>query len=204
MSDTFDLGGAEATPSPGGPPSATQPGAYVQGTVLDMKEVQKTNVEGGRRQARVLGQRRPQDAVPGHPADRAARPRNPADDGKRDVYLDGRRRPNDDGTKSKLCAVLDAVREATGGTQLQRGGKLTLQWTSGMGFSGDPRCFAAWYEAPALNLGAQPPGVAARRRPGAPPPRSHRRRPSSRPSPPRARRRPSPSPGRGPLRRPSL
>jgi hypothetical protein len=169
MSDTFDLGGSGGTTFSWGKPAVDNlPGAYVQGTVLDMKEVQKSEyVEGGgvgkpefwdngdpKMQYRVTLQTELRD------------PTNAADDGKRDVYLDGRRKANDDGTKSKLCAVLDAVRAVTGGTQLQRGGKLTLQWTSGMGFSGDPRCYTAWYEAPALNLGGTPPpGVA----PAAPP-----------------------------------
>lgn len=163
MSDTFDLGGSGGTSFSWGKPAMDNlPGAYVQGTVLDMKEVQKSEyVEGGgagkpefwdngdpKMQYRVTLQTELRD------------PTNPADTGQRDVYLDGRRKANDDGTKSKLCAVLDAVRAVTGGTELQRGGKLTLQWTSGMGFSGDPRCYAAWYEAPALNIGGPPPGVA--------------------------------------------
>jgi hypothetical protein len=77
----------------------------------------------------------------------------PNDDGKRDVYLDGRKKPNDNGSKSRICAVLDAVREATGGTAVARGGTLTLQWVSGMGFSGDPRNYVAQYIPPAMDLG---------------------------------------------------
>lgn len=159
MTDTFDLGGSGGTSFSWGKPAVDcLPGAYIQGTVLDMKEVQKSNYETNLPETWANG-----DPVMQYRVTLQTELRDPAiagDTGMRDVYLDGRRKPNDDGTKSKLCAVLDAVRDGTGGVQLQRGGKLTLQWTSGMGFSGDPRCFTAWYEAPALTLGAQPPGVA--------------------------------------------
>lgn len=158
MTDGFDLGGSGGNSFSFGMPGS-QPGAFVRGIVLDMKEVQKTTYSPGggagapefwdngdpKMQYRVTLQTEIRD------------PLNPSDDGKRDVYLDGRRAVNDNGTKSKLCAVLDAVREVTGGTQLQRGGTLTLQWVSGMGVTGDPRNYAAWYEATTMPIAAAAP-----------------------------------------------
>lgn len=164
--DSFDLGGSGGGNSFSFGPQGAQPGAHIAGTVLDMKEVQRTNFDtkkpefwdngDPKMQYRVTLQTELRDTT------------NPTDDGRRDLYLDGRRKPNDNGTKSRLCAVLDAVREVTGNTQLQRGGKLTVQWVSGMGFSGDPRNYAAWYEAPAMNLGGTPQPAAVA--PASPPP----------------------------------
>lgn len=149
----FDLGGGGGSAFSFGK-QGDQPGTYVQGTVLDMKEVQKTNFKTNEPEFWDNGDPKMQYRVTLQTELRD--PTNPNDDGKRDVYLDGRRKPNDNGTKSRLCAVLDAVREVTGSTSLQYGGKLTLQWISGMGFEGDPRNYAAWYEAPAFSM-EQPP-----------------------------------------------
>lgn len=159
MTDGFDLGGSGGSSFSFGKQGA-QPGASVTGTILDMKEVQSTHYDGpdvGKPEFWPNGDPKMQYKVTLQTELRD--PANPADDGTRNVYLDGRRRPNDNGTKSKLCAVLDAVRAVTGGTQLQRGGRLTLQWVSGMGFSGDPRNYVAQYVAPAIDL-AGPPAVA--------------------------------------------
>lgn len=158
----FDLGGGGGVSFSFGPQGA-QPGAVVSGVVVDMKEVQATSYET----------RKPEFWDDGSPKMQyrvtlQTDLRNPAeanDNGRRDVYLDGRRRANDNGTMSKLCAVLTAVKQVTGGTSLQRGGKLTLQWVSGMGFSGDPRNYQAWYEAPAMQLGAPPAAPAPQQAP---------------------------------------
>lgn len=153
---SFDLGGEGGRSFSFGPVGA-QPGAHVSGTVLDMTEVQATNYETKAPEHWPNGDPKMQYRVTLQTDLRD--PLDPTDDGKRDLYLDGRRRPNDNGSKSRLCAVLDAVREATNTTQMTYGGKLTVQWVSGMGFSGDPRSYQAWYEAPAMQL--QPPGQGA-------------------------------------------
>lgn len=168
MSDGFDLSGGGGRYFSFGQRGA-QPGAHIAGLVVDMKEVQATNFKTKEPEFWDNGDPKMQYKVTLQTELRD--PAEPTDDGKRDIYLDGRRKPNDDGTKSKLCAVLDAVRAVTGGTQLQRNGKLTVQWVSGMGETGDPRCYAAWYEAPALNLqqpGQPPVAAPAQQAPPAP------------------------------------
>lgn len=160
---TFDLGGGGGNTFSFGKPGA-QPGAYVQGTVLDMKEVQSTDYKTNKPEFWDNGDPKMQFRVTLQTEERD--PTNTSDDGKRNVFLDGRRKPYDHGGKSKLCAVLDAVQQVTGGTSLQFGAKLTLQWVSGMGVEGDPRCFQAWYEAPAFPM-TQPPE--ARQAPPMPP-----------------------------------
>lgn len=157
MTDTFELGGEGGNAFSFGPQGA-QPGASITGTVVDMKEVQRTNFDTKQPEFWDNGDPKMQFRVTLQTQLRDAN--IPNDDGKRDLYLDGRKKPNDNGTKSRICAVLDAVRAATGATALQRGGTLTVTWVSGMGFSGDPRNYTATYTPPAMNLdgsnGAQP------------------------------------------------
>lgn len=152
MSDNFDLGGGGSKSFSFGP-QGSQPGASVTGTVIDMAEVQQINFDTKKPEFWDNGDPKMQ-----HRLTLATDLRDPydtTDDGKRDVYLRGRKRPHDNGAKSTICAVLDAVRAATGGTQLARGGRVTLTWVSGMGFSGDPRNYEATYVPPAMDLGAQ-------------------------------------------------
>lgn len=151
---SFDLGGSDSKSFSFGPQGA-QPGAEVIGTVLEMAEVQKTNFDTRELEFWPNGDPKMQYRVTLQTAQRD--PQVPTDDGKRDLYLDGRRRANDNGTKSRLCAVLDAVRATTGGTELKRGGTLRVKWISGMGFSGDPRNYEASYTPPAMNLDQQQP-----------------------------------------------
>lgn len=153
QTDSFSLGGEGGNSFSFGP-QGSQPGASITGTVLDMKEVQRTNYDTKKPEFWDNGDPKMQYRVTLQTQLRD--PANPHDDGKRDLYLDGRRKPNDNGTKSRLYAVLEAVREATGGQNLQRGGTLTVTWVSGMGFSGDPRNYEATYVPPAMNLGGQP------------------------------------------------
>lgn len=193
----FDLGGGGGASFSFGPQGA-QPGAYVQGVILDMKEVQKTNFKTNELEFWDNGDPKMQYRVTLQTELRD--PTNPQDDGVRNLFLDGRRKPNDNGTKSRLCAVLDACREATGGTKLKYGGKLTVQWISGMGFEGDPRNYAAWYEAPAMDLEqpahhAQPvvpPQAAAPLQSPGPPPAWAQQQPQAPAQPPVA---PPPAPG---------
>ena len=132
----------------------TQPGGYVQGIVLHGEERQSTNFGDNKPEFWDDGRPKMQYVVTLQTELRD--PGNPADDGKRELYLDGRRKPNDNGTKSRICAVLDAVKAAKGDTNLEYGAKLTVQWISGMGNAGDPRNYQAWYERPAMPM-EQPP-----------------------------------------------
>lgn len=156
MSDTLDIGGGSGGRSFPWGPQGTQPGARVAGRVLALAEVQSTHFDGplkGQPETWDNGDPKMQYRVTLQTDLRD--PADQTDDGVRDVYLDGARRARDNGTKSRLCAVLDAVREVTGGTQLAVGGYLEVQWISGMGFSGDPRNYSARYQAPGLDLGGQ-------------------------------------------------
>lgn len=129
-------------------------GDHVQGTVLDLAEVQQSDMQTGqpafwddgkpKMMYRVTLQTELRDSA------------NPADDGKRTVYLRGAKKPKDDGGKSSLCAVLDAVKAATGSGNLAYGGKLTLQYAgngpqTNRGFN-PPKYYQAWYEAPTMAL----------------------------------------------------
>ena len=150
MTDTFDLnsGGGNTGFSFG--PQGSQPGASITGTVVDMKEVQKTNFDT--RQPEFWDNGDPKMQIRLTLQTQLRDPSNPNDNGVRDVYLDGKKKPHDNGAKSRICAVLDAVRAATGGTQIARNGTVTITWVSGMGFSGDPRGYTATYQPPALDL----------------------------------------------------
>jgi hypothetical protein len=152
MTATFELGSGAGTNFSFGPQGA-QPGASITGTVVDMKEVQRNNFETNKPEFWDNGDPKMQFRVTLQTQLRD--PDKPNDDGKRELYLDGRKKPNDNGTKSRICAVLDAVRATTGGTALAAGGQLTVTWVSGMGFSGDPRNYTATYQPPAMDLSQQ-------------------------------------------------
>lgn len=158
MSDSFDLSGGNNGRSFSFGPQGSQPGAHVTGFVVDLKEVQETHYDGPdagkpifwdngdpKMQLRLTLQTELRD------------PGDPNDDGLRNVYLNGYKKPHPKtGTSSTIWAVMDAVRAATGGTEIRKGGKVTLQWVSGMGFTGDPRHYQAWYEAPKMDLAGPP------------------------------------------------
>lgn len=144
---TFSLGGEGGSYFSFGK-SGAQPGAGVQGTILDMKMVQSTDYKTQKPETWDNGDPKMQYRV----TLQTQLKDDPSDDGKRDIYLDGRRKVYNHGGKSKLCAVLDAVRDATGSVNLEYGATLALQWVSGMGVEGDPRCFQAWYTRPSMPL----------------------------------------------------
>lgn len=163
MTDSIDLGGSGGQAFSWGA-QGTQPGVRVAGRVLGLAEVQATDYQTGKPETWDNGDPKMQYRVTLQTDLRD--PSNPTDAGVRDVYLDGSRKQRDNGTKSRLCAVLDAVRAVTGGTSLAVGGYLELVWVSGMGFSGDPRNYEARYMAPQIELGGQaqqaaPPAAAA-------------------------------------------
>ena len=109
----FDLGGQGGSSFP-----FENIGDSVTGTILDLEEVQQTDLDSGEPKAfpngqpmmmfRLTLQTELQD--------------DPADDGVRSLYLRGSRKS---ASKSSLAAALDAVRRATGGTQLQSGAVYT-------------------------------------------------------------------------------
>jgi hypothetical protein len=163
MSNGFDLGGGGGSSFSFGP-QGTQPGSHVSGTVIDMKEVQETNYDTKEPEFWSNGDPKMQYRVTLQTELRD--PANPQDDGQRSIYLNGYRKPHPkNGTSGTLYAVLQSVQQATGTTSLQPGGKLTLKWVSGMGFTGDPRHYQAWYEAPAIDLGGAQPNPAAQAAP---------------------------------------
>lgn len=165
--ESFSLGGNTGSSFSFGPQGA-QPGASITGTILEMAEVQRTNYDTKKPEFWDNGDPKMQYRVTLQTSLRD--PANQYDDGKRDLYLDGRRKANDNGTKSRLFAVLDAVRQATGGQNLARGGTLTVTWVSGMGFAGDPRNYTATYQPPAMDLGGQQQAPQVQAAPQAPPP----------------------------------
>lgn len=151
MNDSIDLGGSGGSAFSWGA-QGTQPGTRIAGKVLGLAEVQSTDFHTGKPETWDNGDPKMQYRVTMQTNLRD--PANPTDQGVRDVYLDGSRKVRDNGTKSRLCAVLDAVKAVTGGTALAVGGQLELVWVSGMGYSGDPRNYEARYLAPQIELGA--------------------------------------------------
>lgn len=153
MADSLDLGGSGGASFSFGA-QGSQPGIFVVGKVLALAEVQSTDYHTGKPETWDNGDPKMQYRVTLQTDLRD--PAIPTDAGVREVYLDGARKARDNGTKSRLAAVLDAVRATTGGTSLAVGGFLKVQWISGMGYSGDPRNYEAMYQAPSVELGGQP------------------------------------------------
>lgn len=82
---------------------------------------------------------------------------NPADDGKRNITLSGSKKPNPDGTMSRMAAALKAVKDATGGgTTFQFQAWFKMRFTSEgartkPGFN-PPKYYQAWYRPPVMDL----------------------------------------------------
>lgn len=139
MSESFDLGGGAASFP------FNNPGDKVTGKVLSMQEVQQTDIDTNEPAFWANGQPKMQFRV----ALATDLKDDPMDSGERAVYLNGSRKPE---SKSKLAAVLGAVRKATGGTNLAPGGTLTLQY-DGDGArtsagKNPPKQYSAHYVAP--------------------------------------------------------
>lgn len=144
------------------------PGDFVRGKVLDLVEVQQTDPKDGAPQFWDNGDKKMQYRVTLQTELRD--PQNPEDDGKRDIYLRGSRKPDEDGMSS-LCAVLEAVKEASGGsTEIKYGADLVLQYShngkqNNKAFN-PPKKYAAWYTAPQMEL--EQPGQDRQPPPGPP------------------------------------
>ena len=147
---TFDLGG-----DAGNSFSFEAVGAAVTGQVLDLTEQQQTDLQTGEPKVFSNGQPMMMYRVDLQTTDRD--PNNPMDDGKRSVYLKGSRTAD---SQSSLAAVLAAVKQATGGTNIATGGTLTLQYVGDgvpkqRGFNA-PKLYAASYQPPTHSLSEEP------------------------------------------------
>lgn len=132
-----------------------QIGASVTGTIDSLSEVQQTDLQTGEPKTFSNGQ--PMMMYRVGLANTNAPRTSPEDNGHRSVYLKGSRASD---SRSSLAAVLDAVKAATGGTNLEPGGVLTLTYVGdgeakGRGFSA-PKLYQAQYQRPSMNLGGAP------------------------------------------------
>jgi hypothetical protein len=84
---------------------------------------------------------------------------NAQDTGLRTVALSGSKKPNPDGTKSRMCAARTAVLDATGSTAMAPGAWFRMQFTSEGAKTrpafNPPKFFEAWYRSPVLDLDGQ-------------------------------------------------
>lgn len=130
------------------------PGASVTGTIKNLSVVQQTNITTGEPEFWPSGQ--PKEMYRVSLATSLRDPGSPSDDGTRDIYLKGSRKAE---SKSSLSAVLQAVKVATGDTNLEPGGTLTLTYVGdGQPEKGKnpPKQYTANYLRPVMNLGGQP------------------------------------------------
>ena len=128
------------------------PGDTVTGQVIDMTEQQQTDLQTG--EPRTFANGQPMMMYRVDLQTQLRDPADPTDDGRRSVYLKGSRAPE---SQSSLAAVLQAVRQATGRTQLTVGGTLTLTYigdgaSKTRGFN-PPKLYVAEYVPPRLDLG---------------------------------------------------
>ena len=128
------------------------PGDTVTGQVIDMTEQQQTDLQTG--EPRTFSNGQPMMMYRVDLQTQLRDPADPTDDGRRSVYLKGSRAPE---SQSSLAAVLHAVRQATGRTQLTVGGTLTLTYigdgaSKTRGFN-PPKLYVAEYVPPRLDLG---------------------------------------------------
>lgn len=125
-------------------------GASVTGTVQGMEEVQQTDFKDGK--PKFWDDGKPMVMYRVTLATDLRKPEDPSDDGTRAVYLRGSRKPE---TQSTMAAVLGAVKQVTGKSDLQAGGRLTLTFVGEdkSGGGGMPRkLYTAEYETPRLTL----------------------------------------------------
>lgn len=130
-------------------------GAQVAGQIIDLEEVQQTDLDSG--QPSFWPDGKPKMMYRVTLATQLRDPADTADDGHRTIYLRGSVKAE---SQSSLAAVIGAVRQATGGQDLRVGGTLTLQYiadgqASQRGFN-PPKKYAATYQAPAVTLGGTP------------------------------------------------
>ena len=143
---SFDLAGTEGTSF-----KFDTVGATVTGTVIDMEELQQTDLSTGEPRTFTNGQPMMMYRI----SLQTDITDTDTDDGIRSIYLKGSRNPE---SQSSLAAVLYAVKKATGTTQIEQGGTLTLTYigdgkSKTRGFN-PPKLYTATYERPSMNLDA--------------------------------------------------
>lgn len=151
---TFNLGG-----DTGNSFRFETPGDQITGKIIDLVELQQTDLKTGEPKTFENGQ-----PMMMYRVDLQTELRDPADQidtGARSVYLKGSKKAE---SQSSLAAVLAAVIAATGTANISTGGTLTLQYIGdgpqrNRGFN-PPKLYSASYQPPAINIGEpvqQPP-----------------------------------------------
>lgn len=129
-------------------------GDEVEGFVIDMDERQGNDIETGEPEFWDKDKTRPV-MITMVTLQTKLRDK-PNDTGIRTLTLSGSKKPNPDGTKSRMCAVRNAVLEATGGTAMAFNGWLKMRFTSEGARTrpayNPPKYYEAWYKAPAMDL----------------------------------------------------
>lgn len=143
---TFDLGGQGGNSFP-----FENIGDSITGQILDLEEVQQTDMDTGEPVEWPNGKPKMMFRLTLQTDLRD--PADPADDGVRSIYLRGSRKS---ATRSSLAAALDAVKRATGNTQMQTGATYTHTYVadgvpSRRGYNA-PKEYEGHYVPPAMNL----------------------------------------------------
>lgn len=151
---TFDLGGSGGNAFP-----FDRIGDSVRGTVLNLEEVQQTDMDTN--DPAFWPDGKPKMMYRLTLQTELRTPGDPTDDGVRSVYLRGRRKPDENGNKSSLAAMLEAVRAVTGGTQIAAGADAGLTWVAEgaatkRGYN-PPKFYEGYYAPPAMDLSGQVP-----------------------------------------------
>ena len=133
------------------------PGDSVTGRVVNLEELQQTDLQTGQPKTFDNGQ-----PMMMYRVELQTQQRDDADDdGVRSVYLKGSKKPE---AQSSLSAVLAAVKAATGRFNLTVGGTLTLTYigdgvAKNRGFNA-PKLYSAQYVAPSVDLAGEQPAQA--------------------------------------------
>lgn len=147
---TFDIGG-----SGGNSFAFDRVGDQITGIVLDLAEQQQTDLDTG--VPRTFDNGQPMMMYRCDLQTQLRDPNNPVDDGKRSIYLKGSRKAE---SQSSLAAVLAAVQQATGTSNISTGATLTLAYIGdGVAASrgkNPPKLYAAHYQPPTHSLGEAP------------------------------------------------
>lgn len=155
----FDIGGAGGNAFP-----FDHIGDTVTGKILTLEEVQQTDMNTGEP---AFWNNNPTQPKMMYRVTLQTDLRDDSDDdGKRAVYLRGSRKPE---TQSSLAAVLQAVKQATGGTSLDPGAILSLRY-AGDGVPttrghNPPKKYEARYQPAAMNIGEPAPQPPAQQAP---------------------------------------
>lgn len=153
MSMSFDLGGG------GNSFPFDNVGDTVTGKITLIEEQQQTDMDTGMPAVWENGQ--PKMMVRVELQTDLRDPADPADDGKRSVYLKGSKKPE---SRSSMAAAIEAVKNSTGARTLQVGGTFTLSYigdgqATRRGYNA-PKQYQATYQPPTVDLGGGEPAYA--------------------------------------------